>query len=81
MFGIIGYLCWYGHWILNNFKDKHNINFYKSQFIGKLRIPYILDKYSLKRINKLKIVSTFYSEYYIQDYKVYNCILELQSVS
>lgn len=49
------------------FKSKHSYKYYKSKFKCKLKLPYFLDEPSLRRINKLKIVSNFETHYFILD--------------
>jgi hypothetical protein len=49
------------------FKSKHSYKYYRSKFKCKLKIPYFLDEASLRRINKLKILTNFETHYYILD--------------
>jgi hypothetical protein len=49
------------------FKSKHSYKYYKSKFKCKLKLPYFLDEASLRRINKLKIVTNFETHHYILD--------------
>jgi hypothetical protein len=49
------------------FKSKHSYKYYKSKFKCKLKLPYFLDEPSLKRINKLKILTNFETHHYVLD--------------
>jgi len=49
------------------FKSKHSYKYYKSKFRCKLKLPYFLDEASLRRINKLKILTNFETHHYILD--------------
>jgi hypothetical protein len=49
------------------FKDKHSYKYYKSKFKCRLKLPYFIDEFSLKRINKLKILTNFETHQYILD--------------
>jgi hypothetical protein len=49
------------------FKSKHSYKYYKSKFKCKFKLPYFLDESSLRRINKMKILSNFETHNYILD--------------
>ena len=49
------------------FKSKHSYKYYKSKFKCKLKLPYFLDEASLRRINKIKILTNFETHSYILD--------------
>lgn len=44
------------------FTDQHMHTLYQSHFKGKIRLPYFIDNDSLKRLNNLRIYSTFLPE-------------------
>jgi hypothetical protein len=41
------------------YKSEHSIKYYKSSYQGKIRLPYFIDEASLKRLNKMRIISVF----------------------